>query len=60
MAVETDQNVADAGVQHGVLGEVVAVHVLDSPEAASCYCGLLSTLGDRDGARSFRSKAHGR
>lgn len=53
-------NVADSGVQHGVLGEVVAVHVLDAPEAACCYCRLLGAFGDRDGARSLRSEAHGR
>lgn len=53
-------NVADSGVQHGVLGEVVAVHVLNTPEATCCYCGLLSTFRDRDGTRSLGSKAHGR
>jgi hypothetical protein len=53
-------NVSDTGVQDSILGEVVAVHVLDSPETSSCYCGLLSALRNRDSAGSFGSEAHGR
>ena len=52
-------DVTDSGVQDGILGEMVAVHVLDTPEAASCDCGLLGTLGYGNSASSLRSEAHG-
>ena len=44
VGVATD--VSNTGVQNSVLGEVVAVHVLDSPEASSCYGSLLSAFRD--------------
>lgn len=52
-------DVTDSGVQDGILGEMVAVHVLDTPEAASCDRGLLSTLRYGNSASSLRSEAHG-
>lgn len=53
-------NVADSGVQDGVLGEVVAVHVFDAPEASGRDGGPFGAFGDVDGAAAaFGGHAHG-
>lgn len=56
-------NVSNARIKHGVLGEMVAVHVLDTPEAPGSNCSLLHALRDSSGVLlaccAFWSEAHG-
>ena len=43
-------DIADAGVEKALVGEILAEEVLDAPETAGCYGALLGVRGDVFGA----------